>query len=280
MNKMFHYVRKKLESIGVAVTRPETLRALGQDRLALHRTQHFHQFLGNLNTEAMTAALDLFPHSHGENFQDIFAMLVLGQVKGGFFVEFGATDGVTGSNSYILESVFGWEGCLAEPARVWQDQLRGNRKALISSRCVWHQSGLRLSFREAGGLSTIDAYTTRDRHAEMRRSGCVYDVETISLNDLLESSKAPPCISYMSIDTEGSEYDILSSMDFDRWHVSVLTVEHNYRPEREQILSLMTRHDYVRAPVSISKYDDWYVAKELADRMYPLFRDSKKKDSA
>src|SRR4051812_14702170 len=104
MNRALTYVRMKLQDMGVAITRAETLRCLFQDHLALLRTKDFLQFLGLLNTQAIAAALELFPQSRGENFQDVFAMLVLDRLRNGFFVEFGATDGVTGSNSYMLEN--------------------------------------------------------------------------------------------------------------------------------------------------------------------------------
>lgn len=255
------YLKKALEAFGVAITRPQTLQALSLDRRAFQRVQQFHQFLGTLTPDAMVMAVDLFPRSRGENFQDIFAMLLLGVEQPGFFVEFGATDGVTGSNSYMMEKSFGWNGILAEPAHKWQKALRQNRKAQICDKCVWRESGHRLSFREANdaGLSTLEEFRSQDRHSEKRRSGRVYDVETISLNDLLQSNNAPQSIDYLSIDTEGSEYEILSCLDFDRWHPSVLTVEHNDRPERDRIFSLMSGHGYVRAPVVVSKYDDWYV---------------------
>ena len=47
-------------------------------------------------------------------------LLVLSQLdfkKNGYFVEFGTTDGITLSNSYLLEKKFGWKGILSEPAK-------------------------------------------------------------------------------------------------------------------------------------------------------------------
>lgn len=47
--------------------------------------------------------------------QDLFVLSVLDFKKDGYFVEFGAYDGLSGSNSYALEMI-GWSGVLAEPS--------------------------------------------------------------------------------------------------------------------------------------------------------------------
>ena len=49
--------------------------------------------------------------------QDLFVLSELEFKRDGFFVEFGATNGINGSNSFILEKNFGWKGILAEPAK-------------------------------------------------------------------------------------------------------------------------------------------------------------------
>ena len=77
---------------------------------------------------------------------------------------------------------------------------------------------------------------------------------------MLERHGAPRNMEYLSIDTEGSEYDILSQLDFDRYMFGVITCEHNFLPAREQIHRLLTSHGYVRKLEDISKFDDWYVA--------------------
>ena len=87
-------------------------------------------------------------------------------------------------------------------------------------------------------------------------------VDTISLTDMLEKHKAPYLIDYLSIDTEGSEFDILASHDFSKYTFKVITVEHNYQPQRDLIHELLTKHGYVRKFEDISLQDDWYVLKE------------------
>jgi len=193
--------------------------------------------------------------------QDKFVLSETGFKKNGFFVEFGATNGVDLSNTCLLEAEFGWSGILAEPGLIWHEDLRKNRHCLIDTSCVWKQSGSTLSFNETNmpEFSTINAYSSSDGHAEIRKSGENYDVPTISLLDLLEKHNAPKTIDYLSIDTEGSEFEILSNFDFERYQFDVITCEHNYTAVREELFSLLTSKGYVSKFEELSKFDDWYV---------------------
>jgi FkbM family methyltransferase len=199
--------------------------------------------------------------SKAQIFQDLFVLFILGEKRDGYFVEFGATNGITLSNTYLLENSYGWKGVLAEPARSWHEQLRRNRKCITDTRCVWSQSGARLEFNEVaeGELSTIEAFSNADGHSAARKQGEKYDVQTISLNDLLESCGAPHCIDYLSVDTEGSELTILSNFDFSKYDIRIITVEHNFTPEREKIHALLRSKGYIRTFEGFSQWDDWYI---------------------
>jgi FkbM family methyltransferase len=193
--------------------------------------------------------------------QDIFALLSLGWKKGGYFVEFGATNGVDLSNTYLLEKDFGWSGILAEPARVWHEDLKKNRTAALDFDCVWKASGEMLNFtapREAE-YSTISAYVNSDTHSSARVDGSQYPVKTVSLNDLLARYEAPHQIDYLSVDTEGSELDILEQFDFQKYSVSVVTCEHNYSGQREKIYRLLSQNGFSRMYEGLSRWDDWFV---------------------
>ncbi|MBT8545252.1 FkbM family methyltransferase [Polynucleobacter paneuropaeus] len=84
-------------------------------------------------------------------------------------------------------------------------------------------------------------------------------MKTISLADLLIKHNAPKVIDYLSIDTEGSEYEILSHFDFESHQINIITIEHNYTEMREKIYNLLVSKGYKRKYLGLSKWDDWYV---------------------
>lgn len=193
--------------------------------------------------------------------QDLFVLMELNFKKKGFFVEFGATDGVSSSNTYLLEREFEWLGILAEPARCWHENLIKNRSSPIEKKCIWSQSGEKLIFNEVEGasLSTIEGFGENDYHRKSRQAAIQYEVQTLSLIDLLDKYNAPAVVDYLSIDTEGSEFVILENFDFSRYKFRVITVEHNYTAMREQIFNLLRSNGYSRVHQEYSLYDDWYI---------------------
>lgn len=198
--------------------------------------------------------------------QDLFALSELGFKKNGYFVEFGATDGVGLSNTHLMETKFGWNGILAEPAKLWHSSLKKNRSAAIETDCVWRVTGETLLFNEVnddshkGELSTIDSFSKADNHRKVRESaGNRYEVRTVSLSDMLKKHNAPQQIDYLSIDTEGSEYEILNSFNFAEYDIKVITCEHNYTPMREKIHALLSENGYERKFSDFSLFDDWFV---------------------
>jgi len=193
--------------------------------------------------------------------QDIFVLSETGFKRNGYFVEFGATDGISLSNTYLLETKFNWKGIVAEPLKSKYSELIKNRTCHVEDLCVWSESGKVLEFNETpcSDLSTINQFSSSDLHIESRRCGNIFSVETISLYDLLEKYNAPRYIDYLSIDTEGSEYEILKNFDFEKYTFKVITCEHNHTEMRDKIFTLMTTKGYVRKYENLSQFDDWYV---------------------
>lgn len=195
----------------------------------------------------------------GQLDQDLLAVLVSGFKTNGFFVEFGATNGRDLSNSLLLEAQLGWKGILAEPGLVWRDDLAKNRTAQISHKAVWTKSGEALDFVEDGELSTLSAFKRSDLHS---RSGKTYQVETTTLLDLLVEHNAPARIDFLSVDTEGSEFEVLNAFDFSKHSFGLICVEHNYTPSRQKIQDLLLEKGYVQILPEVSEWDDWFVPKK------------------
>ena len=174
-------------------------------------------------------------------------------MRNGVFVDIGAHDGVTFSNSCFFERVRGWTGVCIEPNPAVFERLRTNRQCTALNCCVAAEAG-RVSFRKLTGYSEMlsgIAANYRPEHrerveAEIRQHGGtseLIEIEARTLADIA-SGRGIAEISYLSIDTEGSEWEILQSIDFERLFVHALTVECNFGEEKARIASLLRTHRF------------------------------------
>jgi len=254
------------------------LRQAGRARQALstagiyRNLDHSLLLYSELPQGARELIAPLLPYSKAQLAQDLFAVAFANTNSPKFFVEFGATDGVSWSNTWLLEKKLGWNGILAEPAKIWHNQLEANRNCIIDTKCVSRKSGNKLRFLEVantdGGsaeLSSIKEFANRgDWASKIRLSNSKeYEVETISLNDLLDKHNAPNDIQFLSLDTEGSELDILEGYDFKKRIIRSICVEHAYvERSRKAINALLLKEGYIQVLERVSKFDDWYVLKQ------------------
>jgi FkbM family methyltransferase len=255
-------IRGLLSVLGIAIFKKETARRLIEADKKFGGWENWGRKLTDFHRELGPFSRDvLLPEFKSQLGQDYLAFLLFGSK--GYFVEFGAAHGIYLSNSFALEQI-GWTGILAEPSRKWHRELERNRpNSMIFKECVWKTSGESMEFVDAkmGELSTIKEKWSSDHHK--REEIDSYTVETISLKDMLDQAKAPKFISYLSIDTEGSEFEILNAFDFESYNFGLITVEHNYTEARTQLYDLLSSHGYVRILTADSLWDDWYVHNSL-----------------
>lgn len=200
--------------------------------------------------------------SRAQRFQDLLADFVM-EGRPGVFCEFGATDGLSLSNTAMLEQHRGWRGLLAEPSRQWHARLAANRpNAIIDTRCVYRSSGETLSFAEVaeGEYSGLQDHQAQG-HEHRRAGATTYPVQTISLDDLLDAHGIEH-LDYLSVDTEGSELVILQAFDFARFRPRLITVEHCFSDTRDPLFRLLTAEGYRRIFDELSAFDDWYVRRD------------------
>ena len=194
--------------------------------------------------------------------QDKFVLDFYKHKRDGYFIEIGAYDGVTFSNTYVLEKDYGWTGILSEviPSR-FKDVLVNRPNCHNDNDAVYSKSNLKLTFDVAGMLSGISQHILAHKH-EIKDIKTQITVNTITLTDLLIKYNAPAVIDYMSLDTEGSELEILKGLDFSRYTIGYIDVEHNYiQPMRNNIKSFLEMNGYKF--LRENHFDDTYIHKGL-----------------
>ena len=190
--------------------------------------------------------------------QDLGVLRFYFKKRTGFFIEIGANDGLHMSNTLLLDNN-GWKGICVEPNPSKFAELVVNRpKAICNNSAVFSSNGYTefdIAFSDllSGISTTIDKYTEY-----INGNKTTITVKTILLTDLLSQCNAPTFIEYLSLDTEGSEYEILRVFDFSKYIFGYIDVEHNFiEPKRTLIRNLLVSNGYIHHRTN--RWDDIYV---------------------
>jgi FkbM family methyltransferase len=186
-------------------------------------------------------------------------------LRGGVFVDIGAHDGVSFSNTLYLERELGWGGIAVEPMPEVFERLERNRGCIKVQGCISAATGT-AKFRRITGYAEmlsglVGNYDPRHLERiqrEIAAQGGSYEELTVRcfrLNDLLEEYRLAE-VHYLNVDVEGAELDILRSIDFSAVRIHVCGIENNYRDPR--IPELMHARGYDLAAVV---GDEFYVRR-------------------
>jgi FkbM family methyltransferase len=167
------------------------------------------------------------------------------QKKGGFFIEIGAYDGIKLSNTYLLETRYGWTGICIEPNPYVFDRLKANRQASVCiPRAAHGTSDLQMKFDIAKHNDMLSGLSEsiNTHQAIVNANKETIAVPTVSLASL---DSLPHFIEYLSIAAAGAEYTILQSINFKKNAFGLIHVVHNYKePIRSQIRTFLTANGY------------------------------------
>jgi FkbM family methyltransferase len=267
LSKPKRILKQTLEKLDVAIMRFRTF------HLLIENSKNFRK-LQELDTSEISKSLIEYlvkncSESQSQLFQDLIVMYVSDNfmietsvIAPKVFVEFGACDGIKFSNTFLLEKN-GWKGIVAEPARKWHKKLKANRNCEISLKAVTSVSGNKLYFVETveGEFSSLRSFAESDMFGQYRmdNTSSEYLVDTISLNDLIKENGFYQEITYLSIDTEGGERSILESFDFKQFNPAIISVEHNYSVEQENLDHLLLDLGFIKVLTTLSRFESWYV---------------------
>jgi FkbM family methyltransferase len=197
--------------------------------------------------------------------QDMEVLKFYNNKEGGFFVDIGANDGIEFSNTFLLERNYEWKGICAEPnPEVFKLLVKNRANSLCCDAAIYSLSYKNLLFDVANNYDLMSGLSDHlDVHKEyVNRDKKQIVVKTLTLTDLLDKAKAPSFIDYLSLDTEGSEFEILRATDFSRYTFGLIDVEHNFvEPRRTEIRNLLLSHGYVY--LRENQFDDSYKHSSL-----------------
>ena len=193
--------------------------------------------------------------SYSQLKQDINVISFFNNKNNLYFIDIGANDGKKLSNTFLLEKKYNWGGICSEPLPKAFEQLIKCRNVICDNNAVFSESDLSLEFSECNLLSGITKFIDRHKHA---KKGNKIIVNTITLQNLLDNYNAPKTIHYLSLDTEGTELEILNSVDFSTYTFLYINLEHNYiEPRRTKMKKLLLNNGYLYK--GENKWDDDYI---------------------
>ncbi len=175
--------------------------------------------------------------------QDQVVDRILGGKTEGTFVDIGAYDGVTGSNSLYFEKWRGWSGVLVEPVEATRKTAQSLRKAPCLPYAVADKRG------EASFMAVTEGYTQMSGlldsydddllgkvRADPRHVEAVITVQTVTIADILDEAGIPEP-DFVSLDIEGGELAALRVFPFENYKVQTWAIENNTAgPEIAQIM--------------------------------------------
>lgn len=181
-----------------------------------------------------------FPNSNSEAGQESFVLNMLDEKRDGWYLEIGAFESKKTSNTWLLESAYGWKGVAIEIVPEHAADYNANR----SNPCL-----------------AVDAMT--------------FDYE-----EYLSINNFPKRIDYLQVDIEPASHTLeaLKKVPLDTYQFSVITFEHdlyydpaNAKVKQEQI-DLLTSYGYVLAVENVKvdapgwplrEFEDWWIDPKI-----------------
>lgn len=134
--------------------------------------------------------------------------------ENGFFIELGAYDGLTQSNTAFFEKTKNWTGILIEVSRDRYEECVKNRpnSKCINTACSATDNAS-ISFNHENGLMS-----------KVVDDG-VYSCDTSTLETILDNCKVDRNIDFLSLDVEGHELEVLEGLNLCKYRPNYMLIE-------------------------------------------------------
>jgi len=163
--------------------------------------------------------------SYAQNFEDVMLHRVFSSIDDGFYIDVGAWDpDIHSVTKHFYER--GWSGINIEPSKVHFEALKKRRRRDTNLNAAVGRCMGELDFVEVpgSGLSSLrpDAAIYASRHGLASRC---YKVPVFTLQSICEQYSSGRLLSFIKIDVEGSEGDVIASLDWGVYRPVLVLVE-------------------------------------------------------
>lgn len=184
------------------------------------------------------------------------------------YIDIGAHDGITFSNSFFLDELDRWNGICVEANSSVFAQLIENRKSECLNLAISDNNGVTLFLKNDGYSEMLSGIASeisrkhlkRTRREQSENNGRTTEVfvKTLTLNELCRAREIFE-IDLLLIDVEGAEKSIISSIDFEILRINIICVERNF--SSIGVLKILKKEGFIRL-IQIGA-DDIYVHSRI-----------------
>jgi len=160
--------------------------------------------------------------------------------KNGFYIELGAFDGITQSNTYFFELNRNWSGLLIEPSKNSYELCCKNRpNSIVANSCCVSNDYIKDTI-----LGDFDSTLMSSVNGNRLKSKNLIEVKAMTLEKILDNHHLDVEIDFLSLDTEGYELPILQGLNLDKYRPKYLLIE-IYCNDFDNILTYLQDKNYV-----------------------------------
>ena len=181
--------------------------------------------------------------------------------KDGFYVDVGAYDGITINNTLYFEKNNNWTGINIEPNKKVYNNLLVNRPNNINLNCAVCNSDSEADFYLNTGYTEMisglkDNYDPRqlqrlqNENIQTGSNTEVVKVKTKKLETIFIENNITH-VNYLSIDVEGSEFEVIKSINFNTVFIDVIGFENNYIDNSNTIIKYLLNKNFVLINISL-----------------------------
>tara|TARA_X000001036_G_C20474538_1_gene723022 strand:- start:79 stop:777 length:699 start_codon:yes stop_codon:yes gene_type:complete len=212
----------------------------------------YYNFKKIFNFKIPVILKKVFKKSYGRDNLDLKLEKYL-NYSNGFFIELGAHDGITQSNTYYYEKKKNWKGILIEPVpKLYKycKKYRSKKNLFFCNACVsfdFKNENVKLIYSNLM-TTAIDLTTVQFREKHLANPELnffekkkYFTAKARTLNSIMIEAKAPNVIDFFSLDVEGAEFEVLNGINFAKFNFRYILIETN---NFEKLNNFMLQKNY------------------------------------